>query len=165
MTIQSLEAYKQPTKRYLDAHNLEKNTARFWSKVEKTDTCWLWTAGKTTGGYGQCQFMGKGRRVHQVAYELSKGPRTPGLVIDHLCRVRNCVNPDHLEEVTSGENSLRGISPFIMAMQRKECVRGHTYTKENTYMRGNCRWCTDCWKVVDREKAIRKKQMQEAYNG
>ena len=84
---------------------------RFWEKVDKAgqDECWLWTANKTApNGHGR--FLGPGGQVmaHRFAYELLVGPIPEGLVIDHLCRVRLCVNPAHLEPVTAEENIRRG---------------------------------------------------------
>lgn len=84
---------------------------RFWEKVEKggPDDCWLWTANKTApNGHGR--FLGPDGQImaHRYAYEALVGPIPEGLVIDHLCRVRLCVNPDHLEPVTAEENTRRG---------------------------------------------------------
>lgn len=84
------------------------DTKRFWSKVEKTDTCWLWRGFTTKKGYGHFA-LGRGyKQAHRHSYELLVGKIPSHLQIDHLCRVRNCVNPDHLEPVTSRENALRG---------------------------------------------------------
>lgn len=87
--------------------------ARFWSKVNKTDACWLWS-GTTNpdSGYGRFQVTDKNSRkslyAHRYSYELAKGKIAPKLVIDHLCRVPACVNPSHLEAVTNRENGIRG---------------------------------------------------------
>lgn len=81
---------------------------RFWAKVHKTDSCWLWTA-SLTFGYGSF-WDGKGQvRAHRFAYELLVDPIPEGLQLDHLCRIRHCVNPDHLEAVTNAENVQRGV--------------------------------------------------------
>lgn len=80
---------------------VERN--RFWSKVEKTDMCWLWTGVKRPAGYGRFG----GAQAHRVAYELLVGPIPAGLELDHLCRVPGCVNPAHLEPVTKAENRHR----------------------------------------------------------
>lgn len=81
---------------------------RFWRHVEKTDTCWLWTASKQKDGYGQfVAFFNKPQLVHRLAYFLCKGGFDDEMTIDHLCYVRNCVNPDHLEVVTRAENTRR----------------------------------------------------------
>lgn len=85
---------------------------RFWSKVVEIDgdgSCWLWTAAKSGKGYG-CVVIDRRRYpAHRVAYEMFVGPIPEGLEIDHLCRVRNCVNPAHLEPVTHAENVRRAM--------------------------------------------------------
>lgn len=83
---------------------------RLWSRVVRGEVCWLWTAGKQGAGYGVFAFEGTKRLAHRAAYEVSVGPIPNGLVIDHLCRVRACVNPAHLEAVTPDENTRRGAS-------------------------------------------------------
>ena len=80
---------------------------RFWSKVDKTDTCWNWIAGRSNG-YGMIQINKKHKYAHRVSYEIFKGDIPEGLELDHLCRNRKCVNPDHLEAVSSRENTMRG---------------------------------------------------------
>jgi hypothetical protein len=80
---------------------------RFWAKVDKTESCWVWLGTGTPKGYGQ--FAPNRRHVyaHRYAYELTRGPIAEGMTIDHLCRNRGCVNPDHMEVVTRGENTRR----------------------------------------------------------
>jgi hypothetical protein len=87
---------------------------RFWSKVDKSGDCWLWT-GTITNRYGRF-FLAHGRMTpaHRWAYESLVGPIPEGLTIDHLCRNPPCVNPDHLEPVTVQENVRRAL-PFIRA--------------------------------------------------
>lgn len=77
---------------------------RFMPKVNKTETCWLWTAA-IAAGYGQFHpWRGKQVRAHRISYEHFVGPIPDGLQIDHICRVKNCVNPAHLCPVTAKEN-------------------------------------------------------------
>jgi hypothetical protein len=81
---------------------------RFWSKVEKTETCWNWTASRMTSGYGQIGIGGKYGRphgAHRVAYELAVGPIPEGMQVDHMCHNKLCVNPDHLRAVTNKQNN------------------------------------------------------------
>lgn len=133
---------------------------RFWSRVEKTPSCWLWT-GRTYNGYGLTYVKVDGRwrsrGVHRVAYEMLVGPIPEGLQIDHLCRVRNCVNPDHLEPVTMLENVRRGISPTAINRRKKRCKYGHLFTPENTYYRQNGdRQCVECRRRMMRETIERR---------
>ena len=80
---------------------------RFWRKVKKTDTCWLWTGTLSNLGYGQFYPSGKPMLAHRYSFEHFKGPVPEDLELDHLCSTRNCVNPEHLEPVTHQENCLR----------------------------------------------------------
>lgn len=82
---------------------MDKVLEQFARKVVVTDTCWLWEASLFATGYGYFQ----NQKAHRVAYELFKGSIPEGLVIDHLCRVKTCVNPNHLEAVTNHTNILR----------------------------------------------------------
>lgn len=83
---------------------------RFWAKVNRTDSCWLWTASKSPRGYGQIRIGGRLVAAHRYSWELVNGPIPPGLLADHLCHVRNCVNPSHLRLVTPKQNQENKIS-------------------------------------------------------
>jgi hypothetical protein len=126
---------------------------RLWSRVEKTDTCWLWT-GANWNGYGQIRADNRVRLVHRVSYELLVGPIPEGFQIDHLCRVHNCVNPAHLEAVTPRTNNLRGTSAAAVAARRTHCPQNHPYDNENTHInaRGHRR-CRACNREQKRQKA------------
>lgn len=82
-----------------------KDLERFWAKVDKSGECWIWTAAKNLQGYGKFYLRGKFLGSHRVAYTLAKGAIGVGLVIDHLCHVPGCVNPEHLREVTYKQNN------------------------------------------------------------
>lgn len=131
---------------------------RFWQKVEKTETCWMWLAGKSSLGYGYFWRDGHLERAHRVSYELTKGPVPKELELDHLCRVTLCVNPDHLEAVTAQVNTSRATNHN---RDKVTCPQGHPYTKENTYtymVRGTPkRYCAVC----TRERT-KKRYWQEA---
>ena len=107
---------------------------RFWEKVEVTESCWLWTAGITHNGYGKFGERGKTLRAHRVAYERYIGKIPDGFILDHLCRVRRCVNPNHLEAITHKENTIRGESNN-QYKGKTHCIRGHEFTEENTRLR------------------------------
>ena len=78
---------------------------RFMNKIDKTDTCWNWTASKNKKGYGQVAYNGRMYRAHRVSYGLVNGEIPYELQIHHLCKNKGCVNPAHLEAVTSAMNN------------------------------------------------------------
>ena len=139
---------------------------RFWSKVHKTNACWLWTAG-TNNGYGQFKIDGKTYYSHRIAYEMCHGPIHEGLCIDHLCRVRHCVNPDHLEVVTHKENISRGNAPNIRNRRLGLCKNGHKISKENTVFRlsgpraGEIAQCKICDREKRRQARVRITHMEQ----
>lgn len=120
----------------------ERLPPRFWSKVRENPTtgCWEWVACTNKAGYGR---IGVGRSTvlaHRLSYEALVAPIRDGLQIDHVCRVRCCCNPGHLEPVTGRENVLRGSAAAI-----RYCYRGHPATRENIGPNGDgkrkCRLC------------------------
>jgi hypothetical protein len=84
-----------------------RSPEHFWGMVEWSPGCWLWKQSTTTTGYGRYRVSGRNDPAHRVAYEYAVGPIPEGLVLDHLCRNKRCVNPAHLEPVTQHENILR----------------------------------------------------------
>jgi hypothetical protein len=116
---------------------------RLASKIEiDSNGCWIWTGSKSRLGYG-CIHMGgrKGRVIeaHIVAYRFFAGEIPEGLELDHLCRNRACVNPDHLQPVTHQENMSRGAHAM-----KTHCIHGHEFTPENTYVNHGSRNCRTC---------------------
>lgn len=131
--------------------------SRFWRKVQKTEACWLWTAGMSVGGYGRFKANGRMNFAHRFAYELLVGPIPDGLQLDHLCRVRHCVNPAHLEPVTARENTMRGESFAAVHGVKDACESGHTFDDANTYQRpGGGRACRACRREATRAYRSRK---------
>lgn len=105
---------------------------RFFLHVEKTEGCWLWRGYVTKLGYGWfSKTRSKPVRAHRFAYELLRGPIPEGLTIDHLCRVRHCVNPDHMETVTGKVNTLRGYGPAALRARATHCLHGHELSGQN----------------------------------
>lgn len=78
---------------------------RFWAKVEKTESCWNWTAAKTHNGYGVAYLPNHKQQVaHKIAYRMLVGEVPDGIELDHTCHNRSCVNPDHLRQATHKQN-------------------------------------------------------------
>ncbi|WP_205670220.1 HNH endonuclease signature motif containing protein [Amycolatopsis sp. CFH S0078] len=130
---------------------------RFWPKVAKTEGgCWIWLAAKDQGGYGKFK-ADRLVQAHRFSYELAKGAIPEGLQLDHLCRVRACVNPEHLEPVTIRVNLLRGETTTARRASQTHCERGHEFTPANTYRKPNgCRNCRECRRDSDRRYYARK---------
>lgn len=138
----------------------------FWKRVDVQTAaeCWVWKGSLWVKGYGRFYHKSLGRkaiRAHRMAYILSRGPIPTGLVIDHLCRNRLCMNPAHMEIVTNKENVLRGIGPTAMRKRKTHCIRGHELAGENVVVRPTgARRCKVC-QVLDRRRdaAIHKQRM------
>ena len=139
---------------------------RFWSKVNFNSNkgCWLWTGGtRGDSGYGSFSVSSNKKKrtlaSHRVAYELIIGNIPIGLTLDHLCRIRHCVNPFHLEPVSIRENVLRGQGLPAQNARKSHCRHGHLLSEDNIYRppgkpRRNCRKCAEYRK---REKLSQRK--------
>lgn len=118
---------------------------RFWSKVDGFGDCWLWTGERTSKGYGRFHAGDRQVMAHRFAYEDLIGSIPVGLTIDHLCRVRHCVNPAHLEPVTNTENIRRGMGWGGTNVRKTHCYKGHPYDEVNTRRRRDgSRECKTC---------------------
>lgn len=132
---------------------------RFWPKVRMTHTCWVWTASTRDGEYGQFRDDDQAKVfAHRWAYEWFVGPIPAGLTIDHLCRNPRCVNPAHLEPVTSKINTLRGNTLAAVNARLTACRRGHPFDAANTHVnaRGS-RVCLACNRERCRRNYARRK--------
>ncbi len=137
---------------------LERN-----SIPEPNSGCWLWMGSVSQKGYG---YMCGGKKhhhisVHIAAYELSKGKVPNGMEIDHKCRVRCCVNPDHLQALTHADNVRRGIglAAKVSGIQKAKthCPEGHPYDDKNTYVNPSgsrsCRTCCQKYNHIKRPRS------------
>ena len=134
---------------------------RFWMKVDKTKTCWLWTASKNSLGYGRFKFQGKTGGAHRYSYLLVNGPIPDGLCVCHKCDVRACVNPKHLWLGTISDNAKDMVSKNRhnwRARPQTHCKYGHEYALVGLYITngksGYKRTCKECFK--NKEKRIRE---------
>lgn len=129
--------------------------SRFWTKVRISNNCWLWTASKTSGGYGVFSIGKKTFLSHRISYFIKNGDIDPNLTIDHLCKNTICVNPNHLAEVTMKENIRRGETGRNNPQSKRICCpRGHPYDSMNN--EGH-RFCSICEKIRCQLKYLNKK--------
>lgn len=149
-----------------------KSERKLWAKVDMRgpDECWPWLGYLDEDGYGRFGNSKWRVYVHRFAYEHLIGPIPEDLTLDHVCHTRDhtclggkkclhrrCVNPSHLEPVTSAENVLRGLGPCALNALKTHCLRGHEFTPENTYVRHTGqRQCRTC-RAADGKKWTKKR--------
>lgn len=127
-----------------------------WTPGPLPTDCWVFAGRKHPDGYGRVKGGGRMRQAHRVLYEALVGPIPDGLTIDHLCRVRACVNPLHLEPVTNRENILRGEGWPARNARKTHCAYGHPFDEANTYVDpSGRRTCRACRREVDRRREAR----------
>jgi hypothetical protein len=134
--------------RFIAGHQRRKSPIPYLVENRGYKTpCWTWQRSRMTGGYGTLAVAGRDFLAHRWYYEQRYGPIPDGLVIDHLCRNRACVNPDHMEPVTLNENIRRGHSPSAVAHRTNVCQRGHPLEGRNLITlqdgRRRCRACAN----------------------
>ncbi len=148
----------------IDATTSPVLQARVMARMVERDTgyptpCWVSDRCRTNMGYTKMSADGRLDLTHRVAYRAFRGEIPEGLVLDHLCRVRSCCRPDHLEPVTHRENLVRGETITAREVAQTECLRGHPFSPENTYLRPDrhgrvCRRCRD--EATARSRARRR---------
>lgn len=126
--------------------------------------CWIFTGKLTESGYARLQLNGRTARLHRLFYEHFVGPIPPGLVPDHLCRVRCCLRPDHIEIVTMRENTLRGQGPTAQFAKRDRCSSGHVYTATSMQLRDGRRICRICERERESRRGPRKRFRRQSEN-
>ncbi len=123
---------------------------------EPNSGCWLWLGKVADTGYGKASLAGREVYAHRLFYETHVGPILPGLTLDHLCRVRLCVNPAHMEPVTRAQNVLRGDGLAARNARKTHCKRGHPLDQANTYVARTgwrkCRACLREWQRAFRRR-------------
>ena len=135
--------------------------ARFWSKVEKGETCWTWQATRSDLGYGRFNLGDTTVAAHRIAFYLVRGQFDESKTLDHLCRNTSCVNPEHLEPVTMKENILRGNGRAAEQARKTHCYNGHPLSGDNLISNGPKkprRRCKECNRV---KFAIRRRRTRE----
>lgn len=152
---------------------------RFFEQIaELPDGCWMWTGATCSLGYGRFSVHGISNPAHRYSYQLLIGDVPPGLEMDHLCRMRECVNPFHVEPVTHAENMRRSSLAYKRDPEsfrhhlwdrshvrrpgngvplRTHCSRGHEFSAANTYILKGSRYCRACNCLRSRAARLKRK--------
>lgn len=150
MTADDTPATRRP---YADVRWLQERV------VVSVNGCWLWRNGLDSNGYGVVRTSASRTPAHRYVYEALVGAIPKKLQLDHLCRQRRCVNPDHLQPVTQQENILRGTSPAAIAARQNSCIHGHPFTGSNLFIdSAGFRRCRTCQRQRDRRRAPRRRK-------
>jgi hypothetical protein len=137
---------------------IEEIRQRFLARVRQEADCWIWLGPQNSSGYGSFARQ----MAHRASHELFIGPIPEGLVVDHLCSNRMCVNPKHLEAVTHTINLRRSANPLNPSTLPTHCPLGHEFTPENTKIRdrGKARQCRICRRRLWREYKARRRERE-----
>ena len=145
---------------------------RFNQKINKTNTCWLWTGAQNSKGYGAMSYNGKVINAHRLSYLLHKGEIPDKLIVCHTCDTPRCVNPDHLWLGTHTDNNHDMIKKNRHGknMRRQtHCRKGHKFTPKTTYIRTepdgtqyqNCKTCRNILKKNNRNNPEKRQKILE----
>ena len=136
---------------------------RFWNKIQFTSDCWNWIGAHSPEGYGRFSYQGKSIYPHRFIYEMYNGVIDKTLELDHLCRKRDCVNPQHLEAVSHQINGLRGNGIAAINAKKTHCKNGHEFTIENIYLRPDGRGggCLTCRNITNANRFKTKQQKMD----
>lgn len=136
-----------------------------WARKVRTSTCEVWVGATNSKGYGIATISGHQELAHRVAYEAEYGPIPDGYVLDHLCRVRNCVRPEHLEPVTQAENTRRGRTAKSLQVG-DTCQNGHLIEAGRLYVKkSGATECMECRRIgtkANRNKTARPTRQKRA---
>jgi hypothetical protein len=165
------QSLQTPAKRRGRGPTGEPLDKRILRLTDRSGECWLWLGRKNPKGYGQMAIDKRQRSVHRVSYETFVGPIPEGLEIDHLCRVRHCVNPAHLEPVTSRENKRRAAAATGLVAGKRiggmqvgdTCDNGHLVSGDNVAMRRGLVCCLTCRREWNRLSAAKGRPRQRSY--
>lgn len=124
----------------------DRESDRFWKKVRKTSSCWIWTAAKAHFGYGAFRIRRKTLRAHRLSYWKLVGRIPNGMELDHKCGNPACVNVAHLDPVSHKENMGRG-----RQKRRETCVRGHKFSETEVILKNGTRKCAECRRICGRD--------------
>ena len=128
---------------------------RIVDRIDASGPCWLWLGYTNPKGYGLAWAEGKTRQIHRYVYEQLVGPIPEGMTLDHLCRIRHCVNPDHLEPCGRGTNVVRSPITITGVHARKtHCINGHVF--DGVSSNNGQRTCRACGRENQRRYAARK---------
>lgn len=136
---------------------------RFLAKTQMIEGCLRWTGAHGSRGYGHLRVAGSMRKAHHVAWFLAYGRwPAPDMTLDHLCRVRDCMTVEHLEEVTNKVNILRGTGVGVRAAQLQLCPQGHPFTPAPAWLKRHRRWCAPCYRARRQERKQRARLRAQA---
>lgn len=126
--------------------------------VEEESGCWTWTALRSSDGYGKLRVDKRDWRAHRLVYTIVRGSIPEGAQLDHLCRNRACVNPDHLDPVDTRTNLMRGQTLAALNAAKTECHLGHPLSGDNLRMKNGYRLCKECGRASNRRQQARKNE-------